>query len=249
MESPQTRIKSSELSDEYRQVFADIFSQSITGELIGMLNFASLANVVDDVEEMMEAVEHADSERGHAEAFTAAAAEMGVDVIVNVDAPYWKRIRQAFQKWAQQGDMIACFVIQEIMLESFAVSMYDAVSEVAKGSLSGLYSTIADEEREHLEHAVEILQDEYRRDPSGFTRKVHEIHEDVMTVLGEMVAKEDIGGECGLCHGTCMKETMHYVDLNISNLRGRALNFYLATLDRIGLPGDQTLNWVANLPA
>jgi fatty aldehyde decarbonylase len=246
MEDTQANLT---VSEKYCEVFADILSQSITGELIGMLNFASLAGVVDDVEEMMEAVEHADNERHHAEGFAAAAKVMGVEVIVDPSAPYWSRIRQAFLKWAQQGDMIACFVIQEVMLESFAVSMYEAVSKAAKGDLADLYGSIADEEREHLEHAIEILQNEYRRDATGFTRKVHEIHDDVMSVLGEMVAKTDIGGECGLCHGTCLKETMHHVDLNISDLRGRALNFYLRSLDRIGLPGEETLIWVANLPA
>lgn len=246
MEETQTNPT---LTKEYCDVFSDILSQSVTGELIGMLNFASLAGVVDDVEEMMEAVEHADSERSHAEAFTNAAKQMGVDIIVDIEAPYWHRIRTAFLKWAERGDMIACFIIQEIMLESFAVSMYDAVSEVAKGDLAELYSNIADEEREHLEHAVDILQEELRKDPIGFTQKVHEIHEDVMTVLGEMVAKDDIGGECGLCHGTCVKETMHHIDLSITDLRGRALNFYLSSLDRIGLPGEETLIWVANLPA
>lgn len=238
-----------QLTEEYCSVFADILSQSVTGELIGMLNFASLSGVVDDVEEMMEAVEHADNERGHAEAFAAAAREMGVEIIVDVQAPYWNRIRQAFLKWAERRDMIACFVIQEVMLESFAVSMYEAVSEVAKGDLAALYASIADEEREHLEHAVEILQDELRNDPEGFTQKVHEIHRDVMTVLGEMVAREDLSGECGLCHGNCMKENMHHVDLSISELRGKALNFYLSSLDRIGLKGEETVMWVANLPA
>ena len=246
MEQPQT---SPAVTEEYLSVFADILSQSVTGELIGMLNFASLSGVIDDPEEMMEAVEHADSERSHAEAFTDAAKKLGVEIIVDVKAPYWQRIRQAFLKWAERGDMIACFVIQEVMLESFAVSMYDAVAEVAHGDLGELYSNIADEERDHLEHAIDILQAELRRDPVAFTAKVHEIHEDVMTVLGEMTAKEDLAGECGLCHGNCVKENMHHVELNVSDMRGRALNFYLSSLDRIGLPGEETLAWVASLPA
>ena len=37
-------------------IITDLLSQAITGELIGMSNFASLAGAIDDVEEMMEAV-------------------------------------------------------------------------------------------------------------------------------------------------------------------------------------------------
>ena len=54
-------------------VITDLLSQAITGELIGMSNFASLAGAIDDVEEMMEAVEHANCERNHAEGFMALA--------------------------------------------------------------------------------------------------------------------------------------------------------------------------------
>ena len=51
---------------EQFNVISDVFSQAITGELIGMSNFASLADTIDDPHEKMEAVEHANSERGHA---------------------------------------------------------------------------------------------------------------------------------------------------------------------------------------
>jgi hypothetical protein len=48
---------------EQFNVISDVFSQAITGELIGMSNFASLADTIDDPHEKMEAVEHANSER------------------------------------------------------------------------------------------------------------------------------------------------------------------------------------------
>ena len=59
------------LTIEEFNVISDIFSQAITGELIGMSNFASLAETIDDPHEKMEAVEHANSERMHAEGFLA----------------------------------------------------------------------------------------------------------------------------------------------------------------------------------
>ena len=43
-------------------VVSDIFSQAITGELVGMSNIASLAETIDDAHEKMEVVEHANSE-------------------------------------------------------------------------------------------------------------------------------------------------------------------------------------------
>ncbi len=236
-------------SPEYKAVFADILSQAITGEIIGMENFASLVEIFDDVDEKMEAVEHADSERAHAVAFQRAADRLGVEVIVNPRAPYWERVRSAFLHWCRKGDLAACVLIQEVMLESFAVSMYYQAAEAAVGELKDVFNRIAQEEEGHLEHSLAFLRSEMEKDYEAFEAKVLLVHDDVMTVLSEMVAKEDLHGHCGLCKGDCVKKSLAHVHLDIREMRGRALNHYLTSLDRLGLKGERTLTWVAQLPA
>ena len=51
-------VKSEIEQIEELNVISDIFSQAITGELIGMSNFASLAETIDDPHKKIEAVEH-----------------------------------------------------------------------------------------------------------------------------------------------------------------------------------------------
>ena len=63
METARYDFKSLEVFN----VVSDLFSQAITGELIGMSNFASLAGTIEDPHEKMEAVGHADSVSQHAE--------------------------------------------------------------------------------------------------------------------------------------------------------------------------------------
>jgi hypothetical protein len=70
-----------------------------------------------------------------------------------------------------------------------------------------------------------------------------------MSILAEWTAKSDLKGHCGVCKGNCMKESLHDVNLNLAQIRGNALNLYLKTLDRIGLPPQKTLQWILNLPA
>ena len=236
------------LTAECRSVYADILSQAITGEVIGMQNFASLVGLVETIEEKMEAVEHAESEKKHALAFQNAADELGVEVVIDLAAPYWQRIRTAFLNYADRKDLTACLLIQELMLESFAVSTYESVAEVAPDSLARVFRAIAEDEKGHLEHVIEFLEAENARDPEAFTEKVHQVHGEVMTVLAEMVARGDLNGHCGLCRGECVKRSLDHVHLEIGAIRGRALNFYLQMLDRLGLPGERTLQWIANLP-
>lgn len=231
-------------------VWADILSQAVTGELIGMQNYASMAGLLDtDVQGQIDAVEHANSELGHARAFRRAAQNLGVAVIEDVTAPYWHRIREAFLRQVHARDLSACLIVQEIMLESFAVSMYHAVADVAEGKLAKTFRAIGDEEEGHLAHAVAELQAERAANPPEFEAKVGRLHEEVMTVLAEMVAARDPAGHCGLCHGDCVKGSLHHVGLSAPELRGKALAYYLKTLDRIGVRGEESLRWVANLPA
>ena len=70
-----------------------------------------------------------------------------------------------------------------------------------------------------------------------------------MGIMGEWTAAVDIKGHCGVCHGECMKDSLHHGKLTLKTIRGNALNLYLNTLDRIGLPAEKTLQWVINLPA
>lgn len=230
-------------------VVTDILSQAITGELIGMSNFASLTEAIDDVHEKMEAVEHANCERGHAEGFINIAKQFGIEPVINTEGYYWRSVRECFLKYCRQQDFTGCLIIQEVMLECFAVSMYHDVGNALHNEIGELFRAISAEEREHIEHSIELLQSEMKKDAAAFYKKVEGIHWDCMNILAEWTAKTDLKGHCGVCKGNCMKESLHEVELSVTNMRGNALNLYLKTLDRIGLPAQKTLQWIINLPA
>lgn len=230
-------------------VISDVFSQAITGELIGMSNFASLAETIDDPHEKMEAVEHANSERMHAEGFMAYAKKAKLKINVNMDSEYWGNVRKQFLSYAQKKDFIACLIIQEVMLESFAVSMYTDVGNALGGEAGKLFLSIADEEKEHLEHSSDLLRAELEKDPEAFLNKFEETHINCMTILAEFTATTDLRGHCGVCNGDCMKGSLHHIGLDIVNLRGNAMALYAQSLDNIGIPGEKSIVWIAKLPA
>jgi len=234
--------------EDHLPVYADILSQAITGELVGMMNYASMVELCASVDDAVDAVEHAHNELGHSTAFRRAAERLGVDCIADPNAPYWRRVREAFLRQVRDGDYTGCLIIQEVMLEAFAVSMYHAVADVTSGKLGEIFRAIGTEEESHLEHAIGELTEEHFEDPDAFEGKVHRLHLEVMTVLAEMVSRIDPSGHCGLCHGDCVKRSLTQVGLSASDLRGKALSFYLQTLDRIGVRGEKSLEWVANLP-
>ena len=229
-------------------IWQDILAQAMTGELLAAMNYTSLSEICDDPEEVAEALEHAEGERGHAAAFAAEGRRIGVDVSNNVDAKHWTRLREAFMHCVTERDFIGCLIVQEIMLESFAVASYARVGKVAPGSLGKTFAAIAAEEEEHVDHALSILRTERALDAQRFDDKVYRLHLDVMTTLAKMLAKECKDGHCEVCHGTCVKPSLFDVSLSAAELRGASLQQYLKTLDMLGLPGEVTLAWVTQLP-
>jgi fatty aldehyde decarbonylase len=229
-------------------IWRDVLAQAITGELLAAMNYASLSEICTDPDESADALEHAQIERGHAARFAAEGRKIGADVSSNVDALHWKRLREAFVRCIAERDFIGCLIVQEIMLESFAVASYARVGKVAPGSLGKTFAAIAAEEEEHIEHAMEILRAERALDEQRFDDKVYQLHLEVMTTLAEMLARDCSHGHCEVCHGSCVKPALPDVRLSAAELRGASLHQYLKTLDKLGLPGEVTLTWVAQLP-
>jgi prolyl-tRNA editing enzyme YbaK/EbsC (Cys-tRNA(Pro) deacylase) len=212
------------------------------------MNYTSLSEICDDPEKVADALEHAAGERGHAVRFAAEGRKLGIDVSNNVDAKHWKQLRDAFLRSIRDRDFIGCLIVQEIMLESFAVASYARVGRVAPGSLGRTFASIAAEEVQHVGHALAILRTERALDASRFDEKVHRLHLDVMTTLAKMLAKDCRDGHCEVCHASCVKPSLPDVSLSAAELRGASLQQYLKTLDALGLPGEVTLAWVAQLP-
>jgi fatty aldehyde decarbonylase len=229
-------------------IWQDILAQAMTGELVAAMNYTSLSEICDDPDEVADAREHAEGERGHAAAFAAEGRKIGVDVPNNVDARHWKRLREAFMHCITERDFIGCLIVQEIMLESFAVASYARVGKVAPGSLGQTFARIAAEEEEHVDHAMSILRAERALDPQRFDDKVYRLHLGVMTTLAKMLAKECKDGHCEVCHASCVKPSLFDISLSAAELRGASLRQYLKTLDMLGLPGEVTLAWVTQLP-
>ena len=155
-------------------------------------------------------------ERGHAAAFAAEGRKIGVDVSNNVDAKHWKRLRDAFLRCITERDFIGCLIVQEIMLESFAVASYSRVGKVGPGSLGQTFARIAAEEEDHVDHAMSILRAERALDAQRFDDKVYRLHLDVMTTLAKMLAKECKDGHCEVCHASCVKPSLFDVSLSCS---------------------------------
>src|SRR6202162_5183498 len=91
-------------------IWQDILAQAMNGELLAAMNYTSLSEMCEDPAEIADALEHAQGEQAHAAAFAAEGRKIGVDVINNVDAKHWKRLRDAFLRCIPERAFLGCLL-------------------------------------------------------------------------------------------------------------------------------------------
>ena len=100
-----------------------------------------------------------------------------------------------------------------------------------------------------MDHSTELLREELQKNPVEFIDKFEKIHFECMTILAQFSATTDLRGHCGICNGDCMKNSLEQIGLDVVTMRGNALALYARALDNIGIPGEKSILWIANLPA
>ena len=121
-------------------IWQDVLAQAMTGELIAAMNYTSLSEICDDPEEVADALEHAESERGHAAGSLPRAARSESTSPTTSTPGIGSGCARAFMRCVSERDFIGCLIVQEIMLESFAVASYARVGKVAPGSLGQTFA-------------------------------------------------------------------------------------------------------------
>ena len=178
-------------SQDQTHIWADVLAQAVTGELIGALNYTTLAELYEDPAEKAEALEHAPGRAGPR----------------RVVYRSWPGARNRSSSQSRSP-------VLETNPREFSVSrtgrrfdrLYpgagsdagilrrgklSVVAAAAPGEFGVTFARIAGEEEEHVAHAIEILRAERARDAGAFDATVHRMHEEIMTTLAEMIARED----------------------------------------------------------
>ena len=153
----------------YARVHRIIVSQAVTGESVGIEHYAKMIALCPGLPERLALLEDAWRERHHLVAVQDAAREMGLTIEDGRDDPYWSRIRTAFDECAARGDLIACRMVQDVVLECFAVTLYRCLVGRVDSALTGRFERIAADEEQHLRHGLEEARRAFESDPQGLS--------------------------------------------------------------------------------
>lgn len=237
-------------SESRRRAHRVIVSQAVLGESIAIENYARMIPVADSTDQRLQLLEDAWNERKHLLTFRRIAEDHGVDVADVREDPYWDRVRVAFRERIDAGDMVGCSLIQDVVLECYAIVLYEALAPVVDEATADKVARIAAEEHEHLGHGIAWLAEAVQVDPALAEAAVEFANERVARPLSEWVRSDDcqpICAVCGAVGGVCAKEDLRGEGLDVEGLQPAFADAYGKALRRAGLPAASVARWLARL--
>jgi fatty aldehyde decarbonylase len=234
----------------YARVHRIILSQAVTGESVGIEHYARMISLTADLDERLGLLEDAWRERGHLESMRQVAKQLGLEVEEARDDPYWSRVKVAFAECASGGDLLGCYVIQDLVLECFAVVLYDALVPCVEPFIAERLSRVANDERSHLAHGVKMVREAHDRNPQTTFKRIEFANERVARVLAEWIKPQNCTPICGVCGkvgGGCAKPDLELLELNMSRMQSMFVSRYGEALREVGVPTGQVTRWLARL--
>jgi fatty aldehyde decarbonylase len=227
-----------------------IASQAITGESVGIDHYARMIPLARSQADRLSFLEDAWRERQHLLAVQDIAAKAGWSIEDGRDDPYWSRVRAAFEECAARGDLLGCRVVQDVVLECFAVSLYRLLAPHVDPPLSARFELIADDEATHLAQGLEHLGRAVREEPERAEASVEFANERVARVLAEWLGPSSCAPVCGICGkvgGGCLKPDLDAIEVDRSRMRGDFANRYGQALRTAAFPPARMARWLARL--
>lgn len=234
---------------KYGMLYQDVISHSVTGEAVGIEHYSRMIPLTSSLDERLTLLEDAYREKQHLLTMQDVGNKMGLPVKVDIDGHYWKQVRAAFRERADAGDLLCCYIMQDIVIEIFAVILYEAVIPASKMFAARRLRRIAEEERGHLAHGILALKSEFEKDPEGMRERVDFANERVARVLAEWTGPDKCGVSCGVCKDACAKIDLHLLDMDMPSVQARFIADYGKSLREIGMPAADITRWLARLPA
>lgn len=230
-------------------VYSDVLGHAVTGEAMGIEHYSLMIPMSNSIDERLDLLDDAYHERMHLIGMRQIAEKLGLDVHTDLNGHYWKQVRAAFRERVEAGDLLGCYVMQDIVFETFAVVLYRAVAPGSPPFAAETLMAIADEEREHLSHGVRMLRELYPQDPEKMRERVEFANERVARVLAEWTKPGGCATSCGVCACSCAKLDLHRLDVDMADVQARFLDDYGQALREIGFPAADVTRWLARVTA
>lgn len=188
-------------------------SKAIETELLAVAHYRRLAAIAPNEALRKRALGDALEEASHAHALARAVRREGIDHVVPAAwGPELDGLHAAFEACASSGDVAACLVVQDLLLEAAAINLYEALARTAAGADAFALAALLDkvivpDERMHL---ADGLRDICRLTPTVAMRQAAFDRATALLVpamrgFADPARETGCAEACGSCRNRCLK--------------------------------------------
>jgi fatty aldehyde decarbonylase len=253
-----------ERSDYYLKVLSFVISNAWMGENMAIQNYSEMVPLMESVESKIEAVGQAHEEAKHVLMLEKLARRLGFEVDPTMVEDEWASVRDSFHEAAGKGDLAACLIIQDLMVESLAIGLYSTFADEDNKDweTSKVATGLLEDELRHLDIGIGRIRELMARQPEAVHDSLVWAHGRVMPKLFQMVHHacdflcERKGVPCesemafvqnGELHLDGRREGTSYIDLN--RLKIASLESYIGMLDNAAFDPRIVNQLVASMAA
>jgi fatty aldehyde decarbonylase len=236
--------------EKYNHLISFIVSNAVAGELVATNNYAEMVPLVPDVDTKLFLLHEASEEGGHAKTLAGLCKRLGLPVIEEIVEPEWKNVRTAFSEAAARGDLAACIIIQDLMLETMAVVLYKTLAGLDEAKTDSETTRVAkalvDDEAEHLGWGSAQIKRMVQETPEKVNEALAWAHHRTMPELFRLIRNgcdtlcDRLGVECG-------SFGIEEISTSLETVRINALDAYVETLDEAGFDPKVTAPLIASM--
>lgn len=147
-------------SDTYRDSFSRINGIVIEGEQEAYDNFISLAELLPEFSP--ELIKLGKMEQGHRKSFEACGKNLDVIPDLEMAKDFFADLRHLFQTAATSSKIATCFLIQSLVIESFAIAAYHNYIPVADDFARKITQSVVKDEYNHLNFGILWLKQHFQ---------------------------------------------------------------------------------------
>jgi fatty aldehyde decarbonylase len=238
--------------EKYYNLISFIVSNAVAGELTAVNNYSEMVHLAPDLETKLHLLRQAQEEAGHVKTLTALCNRLGIPVANRIVEPEWHRMRESFSAAAHRGDLAACVIMQDVMIETMAIVLYRTLAGLESANTDAETTRVAkallDDEMEHLAWGNETVRSMAAADPE----KVHDAlvwaHHRTMPEMFGLI-RNGCDTLCDVLGVECGSFGVEEMSTDLDTLRMTALDTYIESLDRAGFEPKVTAPLIASMSA
>ena len=230
----------------YFDLLSFAVSNAIAGEIMAIDNYSQMIPMLESTEEKLETVEQAKDEAKHVKLLANLGQKLDFGVKTEIVEPQWMDVRKFFSGEVEKGNLAACFISQDLMVETLAVVLYKTLGRNTDPDTSKFANNILQDEIKHLGIGMDRIKVMLDKDSDYVHDALERSHNAVMPVLFSIIAYKcvDLCDDLAL---DCDVLGLDSVQTDLDTVRVEALDTYMEMLDDVGFDTKVTTPLIASL--